>query len=247
MNSKVSVHHWINVLLIGKTGVGKTTIINRLVKKYHFEEKWSTDSVTKYIQFVSAVIESNGETYNCRFIDTLGFLDANNENNQNLDDEKVILEMQKAMKKYTVDTKTINLVLYVIKKGRFDESDKRIFSLFKKSFTDKIKNVTTLVVTHCELMKDEQREKWVDEEIRTKESDFANFFMSKIYTVGFPDLRDQEEEAYTLYKDKADEDAKKLEDLILKAKMETDNGYLTADDIIAVPPPPPQRRRCVIM
>lgn len=126
-----------NILLIGWTGDGKSTLGNILVGKKIFEESSGFASETKEIQ----IGEFEEENVIYRVIDTIGIGD------NRLSEEEVLDKIAEASY-YTREG--INQVLFVIN-NRFDEKKKIAYELAKAIFSDEdseryitiVKNVST--------------------------------------------------------------------------------------------------------
>jgi len=175
---KVSRQHTINIFLVGKTGAGNTTILNRLLNTHEFVEDWNAMSVTKEVQYAEFKLEHNAETFNCKVIDSRGIRDRNSS------DELSISQIKDAMTTITASPHTVNLVLFVVR----DVQDLQFISTIKQSFTSRLSEVAALVITHCEDKNDHKRQQFVENlKSTTKDIDYMK---KGIYTVGFPDLRE---------------------------------------------------------
>jgi GTPase Era involved in 16S rRNA processing len=72
--SKLTIH---KVIIVGATGVGKSFLLNRLLKKNSFESGFNSQSITKEISYDMANIDTeNGETIHLSAHDTPGITDS---------------------------------------------------------------------------------------------------------------------------------------------------------------------------
>nr|CAG8457742.1 14573_t:CDS:2 [Entrophospora candida] len=120
-----------NVLIIGRTGSGKSALANVISKSDEFGESGSSVSQTKDFQIKDFELE--GTKY--RVIDTIGVGDTN------LSHDKVMLKLAEAIHSMK---RGINQVLVVVR-GRFTEEERELFELTEKIFEKKIIKITTIV------------------------------------------------------------------------------------------------------
>jgi GTP-binding protein EngB required for normal cell division len=123
-----------NILVIGETGVGKSSIVNLIVGEKVAEAKGSADKCTFNID--------KYEYENFRLFDTIGYNDAT-ENNPT--------EALKKLANFAMEVTTdgICLIVYVMKQGRINAISRKNYDYFVKSFCNNEVPVL-LVVTHCE-------------------------------------------------------------------------------------------------
>ncbi|CAG8776152.1 19639_t:CDS:10 [Gigaspora margarita] len=133
-----------NILLIGKTGNGKSTLANVLTGTNLFKESDSAVSETKEIN--SEEFECEGVNY--RIIDTIGMDD-----NTGLTNEEILEKVAQAT--YSMK-EGISQIMFVTS-GRFDRSEMLAYSLLKGTiFDEKIAKYTTIVRTRSPRFEDNQ-------------------------------------------------------------------------------------------
>ena len=65
-----------NIIVLGKTGAGKSTVANQILGTNHFEVSTSTQSVTRRVRNGEARLTVDGVDYNIKIIDTVGLFDT---------------------------------------------------------------------------------------------------------------------------------------------------------------------------
>ena len=99
-----------NVIVIGRTGSGKSTLINKVVGQSVLKAKFSFSSVTKQIEQIAGNLEIDSQTYDITFIHTVGIHDGS------LYDEKSNSQIIADIKKAITDrfTTGVNLILVTL-------------------------------------------------------------------------------------------------------------------------------------
>lgn len=178
-----------NVLVIGKTGGGKSTIANKILcmddDKRVFDVQRSYEAVTRRIENQISRIRMGSTTYEINMIDTIGFSD--NRKSGAKSNEMIMKEIKKEMQDRAPEG--LNLLIFVFKHGRFTEEERVVFDKIQKNFSHLINHISLLLITNCESMVEEAREKVIaDFRSDPLTKDFAKMMTKGIFTVGFPDI-----------------------------------------------------------
>ncbi|XP_020895545.1 uncharacterized protein LOC110234508 [Exaiptasia diaphana] len=202
-----------NILIIGRTGTGKKTLANHIVKN-------STPSTV--FQLSSSSMENNTRE------PTLVTCSAR-------DDHRKLLYNIVIWDTYSTETsgKTspqdlsgycsedkedvpdgINLVIFTMKNGALhEEKELKLFKSIAKNFKE-IQDISALVITGCESLEDEEREELV-EQVKNEDAtkDIAKFMGKGIFPVGFPPLERVKAALKEAYQDGIDADSETLQTL----------------------------------
>ena len=112
----------------------------------------------------------------------------------------------------------LNLVLFVIKQGRFTAEEPKTFQFIIDNLKSKIEGASAMIITNCESKNKATRESIVK---RFRDSpttaNYAEFMTKGIYTVGFPNLDEMDEDDVPKTKEKMEKDENTLHDLIAAA------------------------------
>ena len=178
-----------NILVIGKTGAGKSTVANKIIGQNLFTTSESLESRTSVNSHRDVVVvdERNNNEYSIRMIDTIGFEDTGNEDRDKTSNEEIIESVKRYFQTYTPEG--LHLIIFVYRKGRFTQEEKKVFDFIVEKFEADIKPLSALVITYCDNETDKAREEIISnfQENRLTRR-IANLMGKGIYAVGFPDL-----------------------------------------------------------
>ena len=115
-----------NIIVLGKTGCGKSTLANKIVcakeeKKEPFRVELSYKAVTTEIEGAIEHVKIGEATYTINMIDTIGFGDPKRK------DKDTVEAIKKHMKSRAPEG--INLIIFVFKNGRFSVEEKMFLGL----------------------------------------------------------------------------------------------------------------------
>ena len=174
-----------SVMVVGKTGAGKSTVSNAIVGENPlFKVSGSVSSCTDKCKHCDVEYTEGDTQYRLRVIDTVGLFDTGPQTNKETIEE---------LKQYLLDnfSKGINLILFVLREGRFTFEERNTFKFLQQNFCEEISAISALVLTNCE-MKDEATRSKIIQEFRSNEmtKPTAEFLKAGIYPVGFPSAED---------------------------------------------------------
>ena len=199
-----------NVVVLGKTGAGKSTIANKISGIGEFQVKNVAGSVTDYVEAVSSIVvdEDSKIKYCFKVIDTIGVFDTRHQN------DHAMAEIKRFFQKEVPEG--VHLVLFVFRKGRFTEEEKRTFDFITENFHKQISGFSALVITACENDNEDARKVFV-ESFRSEAPAFARFMKKGIYTVGFPDLSSMKTAVREALEADMREEVKELQKIVMNA------------------------------
>ena len=186
----------VNLLLLGKVGVGKARIINETFRMNVFE----CGAVTEVIQGVSQREEvffaSGGNTYRVKIYDTMGIGSQKS--------RIKISNTMSAIKKYVTNIYPdgINMILLVYRHGDFGNAErKRLLYILRRLNKDSISLITGLIITGCANKNDSARRKIVSEfDSNFKTQAVGRYVLQGTHVVGFTNLSNVSDAMTEMYK-----------------------------------------------
>ena len=179
-----------NIVVLGKTGCGKSTLANKIIcDDDTFPVSASFDSSTLMNMHANESIEIGGRTYSINMIDTVGFSDTSKKKQNN----QIMKEINKQLKLRVPEG--LNLIIFVLKLGRFTDEEYKVFKKLAGNFSDLIKELSMLVITGCDGKNDKARNDIIkDFRENRKTKPFADIMKKGIFCVGLPDIKELSEE-----------------------------------------------------
>ena len=204
-----------NIIVLGKTGSGKSTLANKVVcHDRAFKISTSFESCTTLNVHACETVEIDGRTYCINMIDTVGFKDAKKDAKRN---SEIIKEIKKELKIRVPEG--LNLMIFVLRLGRFTEEEHSVFKKIVRNFGDLIKDISLLVITGCDGKSDDARNKIIKdfkENALTKQ--FAEIMTKGIYCVALPDISELNEEVKKTAEKEIDKDMTLIRKVIVDSR-----------------------------
>ena len=197
--------------MVGRTGSGRSSLINNVIEEDHFNV--SALEASQKTRHVDRELPINNKKYQCTFIEPPGAFDI-----RLLDlppGVSIVDPVQYHVKKIAqsdlrVCLEGLNLIIYVVRQGRFTIEDRKAFQRFMSLFKN-AKSISALAITHCECKSDEACTRLLKHFKSDELTEGIAATMGKgIYTVGFPDLNEMEDKDAEWYKSKIQKDVSKL-------------------------------------
>jgi len=199
-----------NVVVVGKTGAGKSTVANKILGLEKFAVKNVAPSVTLKVEAHCCDLddESSPSRYNLKVIDTVGLFDTNVKNDAAI----------KKMKNFFQNEcpEGVNLVLFVCRKGRFTEEERRTFDYIMKHLRKQISDFSALVFTHCDGQSDSANQEFLIS-FEKEASDIVSFMKKGICMVGFPHLSNLRPQMKEVIQEEMKEQTQRLLKIVMKA------------------------------
>ena len=208
------------VVVIGKTGAGKSTVANKILESSNVENRFIVsdtvlESVTRSVSSEKALLKTKGDVYySVEVVDTIGLFDTSTLSKKRNNND-IMKEIETFFKERISGA---NLILFVFKQGRWTDEEKQTFDLFTKYFVDTaVSNISALIVTGCDGYTEEQKEK-VCKEFKENQPDISNFMKKGVLAVSFQDVSKLIEEIRPIHKEKQKADQEKLRQLVYECK-----------------------------
>ena len=202
-----------NIIIIGKVGVGKSTIANAI-----FSSTAAAGPAFPVGSSVRSTVRSprdnitrkhkiDGYKYSITVVDTVG-----------LGSKKQIVE--RLVQSFR-QNKRIHLLIFVIKLDRLTdeeiESIRKIQSHLTRFYNrHTLQQITALVISHCETIVKQEREK-IRKQYGAQNSkiyELVRLAKGKVHLVGLPDMQTVNAKLKALIQEERDEDVKTLQDIV---------------------------------
>jgi GTPase Era involved in 16S rRNA processing len=176
-----SIEELRHVVLMGKTGAGKSTVGNQILGVAGFSTRCCLDIVPEDISHMDVVRDYGARRLRITVTDTIGFSGTKKEN------KEIMRKLCTYLREFNISD--VNVILFVSKLGRFTLEERAFFELFRYYCSDEATKISALVITGCECMNEAKRAQYV-EEFKSSEPtrQIANCMKLGIYPVGFPDV-----------------------------------------------------------
>ena len=205
-----------NIVVLGKTGCGKSTLANKIIchdGTFRVSDSFDTCAHLNIHARNNVVIE--GQTLTINVIDTVGFNDTKKGSKQN---QQIIKDINKLLKQRVPEG--LNLIIFVLRFGRFTDEEYEIFKMLAGSFNDLIKEFSMLVITGCDGKNDKARNDIIkDFRENRKTKPFADIMKKGIFCVGLPDMKDLSEEVRETVQERMDNDMIPIHRAIAEARI----------------------------
>ena len=238
------------VLLVGKSGAGKSTVANHLFgpdllsPDEPFKAAGGLVSVTREVEHKTVEFMRGNVLYRVTVVDTPGLFSTyacdDTTYGNNLICDRIVQYIRRTKLR-------INLILFVRVKGRFTEEDEEVFSLIRAKFREnhstlakagcpkEISSISALLVTRCEGDTTTTREEQVHRfkvDPSTKET--ASQMGMGIYLVGFPCVRKMIPVLQQAYIRQMEQDRDTLRELIAQARPSSTNVKLSMANLTSL-------------
>ena len=221
-----------NVVVVGKTGAGKSTVANKILEGSNPANQFKVsdtvlDSVTRSVSAKKTLLKTKGDVYySVVVVDTIGLFDTSALARNN---DEIMKEIESFFRERISG---VNLILFVFKQGRWTGEEQRTFDLFTKYFVNsEISDISALIVTGCDGYTKERKQK-VCEEFKEKQPNIYHFMKKGVFAVSFQDVSKLIEDIQPIHKEQQKADQEKLrklvyscEDLKLTKQIVQDNFW----------------------
>jgi len=200
------------VVIVGKTGSGKSTIGNKITDNENFKVYSTLSSGTKSVDVTSAELTLNKKIYKIKVVDTVGLFDTD----ETISNDEIIADIKEQLSVHAKEG--LNLIIFALRQGRFTKEEKDTFLHVKKEFGESIKSASALVITNCDSLGKQARIDLINQYKSSDEtSEIAKIMTRGIFTVSFPNPKTLDDDEKELYERKAAKDQIKLQELVVES------------------------------
>ena len=199
-----------NVVVVGKSGAGKSTVANKVLGLENFSVKNVASSVTSEVEARCSTFydQSSRTRYNFKIIDTVGVFDTKHKNDDVMTKIKTFFQND--------SPEGINLVLFVSRKGRFTDEEKHTFNYIIGNFSDQISDFSALVLTCCDAQSDAANQEFLAS-FQREARDIVTFMRKGVHMVGFPEVSNMIPRMKEAMEEEIKEQAEMLRKVVMKA------------------------------
>jgi GTPase Era involved in 16S rRNA processing len=174
------------ILLMGRTRTGKSTIAEVLATTLYEPKKLSIYSDTRETEIRNTFTtdKNTGKSYRFTIIDTPGFFDLTREKSSRLNNDDIKEHIKSCLKSDIRHVHLFGIVFNLV--NGINERDIEAMIYIKENFRG-IENNTALVITNCEQMNEDERNKLIQQFFRhqqVKQHNLENFFGQGILFMG---------------------------------------------------------------
>lgn len=207
------------IVFVGPTGVGKSRLINYLVREDIMDSKMSIQSVSQDLNYLYVNVHSKGIVMEWEtnrkyyFVDTQGLCDTK------LPNDRVLKLIEKGLSK---GVKYVSRFCICLRNGRFTDEQKGAISDIIDKF-DLLKNNrkqnVMIIITHCDNLSEKYINNVIAEYLKdpmiksltnyVKNQD-GNYEVVNILPVGLPDLENLDDEIKMIYEKRLKEQFQRL-------------------------------------
>ena len=205
-----------NVVVLGKTGAGKSTVSNKILETSGIPQPFKVSdhkvclSDTKSTKAAMAVLQTeDGCQYHVKVtMVTTGFRGKSN--------SEIVKEFKQIITDHISDG--INLVLFTCKHGRWTAEEQQTFDTISRTFKSELSSISALVVTGCDAYTEEEKKEVIDD-ITTAKPEVAKFMKKGIHPVGFPNVQKLKPALRPVYEQESKADQEALRRLVYESEL----------------------------
>lgn len=173
----------VNILLLGKVGVGKARVVNEMFGQEVFENGVTT-SVVGGVSQRETCFSKNSNNYRVKMFDTVGI-----KRGPNVKRTKTMAAIRKYLACIYPDG--VNLAMLVYRHEDFSSTErKRFMYILNRLNEETVPLITALIITGCEDKNDSARKKIVSEfHSNHRMQGIGQFVLQGMYPVGLTNLR----------------------------------------------------------
>lgn len=209
----------VNVLLLGKIGVGKSRIINEMFKTEVFTCGATTD-VVKGVSQREEMFECNNISYRVKMFDTVGL----KKRGPRISRCKTMSALRQFMS--DIYPEGINVVFLVYRHGHCTSLERmRFLYILHRLNEDRVPLITALVITGCADKNDSARKKIVSEfDFNPRMQGIGKYVLQGMYAVGFTDIGSVPDAMTEMYRAVNYRDAILLRDVVDRGQRRPQNA-----------------------